>query len=131
MNKKLRILYIITVLIAIAAFALAGYSIHRVSQEKVQKPTATATPQATQKPVPTATPTAMPKPKPTATPRPTTAPTAKPQATQKPSTKKNKIVVPTPDASMYVHPDDFYYDYRDDFVDFEEAEDWYYEHGGY
>lgn len=28
------------------------------------------------------------------------------------------------------HPDDFYDWYRDDFADFEEAEDYYYSHGG-
>ena len=34
------------------------------------------------------------------------------------------------DANEYVHPDDFYYDHYDDFVDFEDAEDYYYSHGG-
>lgn len=31
-------------------------------------------------------------------------------------------------AKDYVHPDDFYYDYFDDFIDFEEAEDYWNEH---
>ena len=30
------------------------------------------------------------------------------------------------DAKSYAHPDDFYYDYYDDFWDFENAEDYYY-----
>ena len=32
------------------------------------------------------------------------------------------------DAKSYVHPDDFFYDYYDDFWDYEDAEDYYYEH---
>ena len=32
------------------------------------------------------------------------------------------------DAKSYAHPDDFYYDYYDDFVDYEEAEDYWEEH---
>ena len=28
-------------------------------------------------------------------------------------------------AKDYAHPDDFYYDYRDDFIDYEEAEDYW------
>lgn len=35
-----------------------------------------------------------------------------------------------PNVGDFVHPDDFYDWYRDDFVDFEEAEDYYYSHGG-
>jgi len=31
-------------------------------------------------------------------------------------------------AADYVHPDDFYYDYYDDFYDYEDAEDYWYEH---
>ena len=34
------------------------------------------------------------------------------------------------DASDYVHPEDFYEWYYDDFIDYEEAEDYYYHHGG-
>ncbi len=32
------------------------------------------------------------------------------------------------DARDYAHPDDFYYDHRDDFIDFEEAEDYWEDH---
>ncbi len=32
------------------------------------------------------------------------------------------------DADEYAHPDDFYYDHYDDFVDFEEAEDYWEDH---
>ncbi|GEM_PF-5876575 len=32
------------------------------------------------------------------------------------------------DVNDYTHPDDFYYDHIDDFVDFEEAEDYFYQH---
>lgn len=35
-----------------------------------------------------------------------------------------------PSVSDFVHPDDFYDWYRDGFADFEEAEDYYYSHGG-
>ncbi|MBR0414134.1 MAG: hypothetical protein IJI67_03575 [Clostridia bacterium] len=31
-------------------------------------------------------------------------------------------------AADYIHPDDFYYDYYDDFYDYEDAEDYWYEH---
>lgn len=31
-------------------------------------------------------------------------------------------------AKSYAHPDDFYYDYRDDFWDYEDAEEYYNEH---
>jgi hypothetical protein len=32
------------------------------------------------------------------------------------------------DISKYTDADDFYYDYKDDFIDFEEAEDYYKKH---
>ena len=51
-------------------------------------------------------------------------------ATQKKTTGKNRRKSKGIDASDYVHPDDFYYDYHDDFSDYEEAEDYYYHHGG-
>ena len=35
-----------------------------------------------------------------------------------------------PDPGDFTSPEDFYDWYRDDFFDFEEAEDWYYAHGG-
>lgn len=58
-----------------------------------------------------------------ATPKPTTAAktTRKPKATSKPKDDPYN-------ASDYAHADDFYYDHWDDFVDFEEAEDYYDEH---
>ena len=36
-----------------------------------------------------------------------------------------------PDVSDYYSPEDFYDDYYDDFFDYEEAEDYYYDHGGF
>lgn len=58
----------------------------------------------------------------------TPKPTSKPSATYKRSTKKSSSSGIK--ASDYYHPDDFYYDYYDDFYDYEEAEDYYYSHGG-
>ncbi|MBQ8966105.1 hypothetical protein [Ruminococcus sp.] len=34
------------------------------------------------------------------------------------------------DADSFYHPDDFYYDHYDDFYDYEDAEDYWYEHHG-
>lgn len=58
-------------------------------------------------------------PKPVATPRPTTKPT--------PSPSTNPSSDPY-NASDYAHPDDFYYDYYDDFWDYEDAEDYWEAH---
>ena len=55
------------------------------------------------------------KPVPTATPTPTPTPTKEP--TPKPGDPYN--------AKDYVDPDDFYYDYYDDFIDYEEAEEYW------
>jgi hypothetical protein len=52
------------------------------------------------------------------TPRPTTKPTAKPESSD------------PYHASDYSHPEDFYYDYYDDFWDYEDAEDYWEEHHG-
>ena len=49
--------------------------------------------------------------------------TSKPAATSKPKTSKS--------VAGYYSPEDFYYDYPDDFFDFEEAEEYYYAHGGF
>lgn len=48
--------------------------------------------------------------------------TSKPAATSKPKTSKS--------VAGYYSPEDFYYDHPDDFFDFEEAEEYYYDHGG-
>lgn len=50
--------------------------------------------------------------------------------TTSPSPSKEKKPVSTPKVSGFSDPEDFYYWYYDDFYDFEEAEDWYYAHGG-
>ena len=71
-------------------------------------------------PKPTAIPTSTPKP--TSTPAPT--PKNTPIPTKKPVTKQSKDDDPY-DAKDYVHPDDFYYDYFDDFIDYEEAEEYW------
>lgn len=39
-------------------------------------------------------------------------------------------LVPSPDTKYFVDPEDFYDYYYDDFLDYEEAEDYYYSHGG-
>ena len=49
--------------------------------------------------------------------------TSKPAATSKPKTSKS--------VAGYYSPEDFYYDHPDDFFDFEEAEEYYYAHGGF
>lgn len=54
------------------------------------------------------------------TPKPTPRPTPKPSATPKKSDPYH--------ASDYSHPDDFYYDYYDDFWDYEDAEDYWERH---
>lgn len=55
------------------------------------------------------------------TPETTTVPTKKP--TVKPEQEDDPY-----DAKDYAHPDDFYYDYYDDFWDYEDAEDYWEEH---
>lgn len=45
-------------------------------------------------------------------------------------TSRRKSVMPSPDVSGYYDPEDFYEWYYDDFSDYEEAEEYYYEHGG-
>ena len=57
---------------------------------------------------------------PDVTPRPTPRPT--PRQTAKPRSSDAYH------ASDYAHPDDFYYDYYDDFADYEEAEDYWEKH---
>ncbi len=47
----------------------------------------------------------------------------------KPGSSKKKVHSPL-DPSDFVHPEDFYDWYSDDFYDYEEAEDYYYSHGG-
>ncbi len=50
--------------------------------------------------------------------------------TASPSPRPSKKPASTPKVSGFSDPEDFYYWYYDDFYDFEEAEDWYYAHGG-
>lgn len=51
-------------------------------------------------------------------------------STTSPSPRKKKKPASTPNLSGFSDPEDFYYWYYDDFYDYEEAEDWYYAHGG-
>jgi len=60
------------------------------------------------------------------TPRPTARPT--PQPTKKPSTSSGRSYADPYNARDYSDPDDFYFDYYDDFFDYEDAEDYWYEH---
>ena len=56
------------------------------------------------------------------------APDVTPQPTQKPTPRQTTRPRSDDDpyhASDYVHPDDFYYEYYDDFVDYEEAEEYW------
>lgn len=46
-------------------------------------------------------------------------------------TKKFEPIEDDFDVEDYYSPEDFYEDYYDDFFDYEEAEDYYYEHGGF
>ena len=61
-------------------------------------------------------PDVTPKPTPRPTPKPTPRPTTKPQTSD------------PYHASDYAHPEDFYYDYYDDFWDYEDAEDYWEEY---
>lgn len=48
------------------------------------------------------------------------------------STEEEALIEDDPfEAAEYGSPEDFYEDYGDDFDDFEEAEEYYYEHGGW
>ena len=55
----------------------------------------------------------------------TPAPTKRPVSTSRPSSSGKSDPF---DAKSYAHPDDFYYDYRDDFIDYEEAEEYWEKH---
>ncbi|MDO4974066.1 MAG: hypothetical protein Q4E38_07650 [Eubacteriales bacterium] len=46
-------------------------------------------------------------------------------------TGKRRSVIPSPDTSGYYSAEDFYDYYRDDFSDYEDAEDYYNSHGGW
>lgn len=65
--------------------------------------------------------------KPSYTPQPSSRPSATPKLSTRSTKKSGSSGL---NASDYYHPDDFYYDYYDDFYDYEEAEDYYYSHGG-
>lgn len=47
-----------------------------------------------------------------------------------PSENKRKHGAYYPETDEYTSPEDFYYNFRDDFMDYDEAEEYYYEHGG-
>jgi hypothetical protein len=66
--------------------------------------------------------------RPRSTPRPTTKPAPKPTAT--PGTSR-RSVLPGPSTEGFYHPEDFYEWNIDDFSDYEEAEEYYYSHGGW
>ena len=70
-------------------------------------------------------PTTRPTPRPT--PKPTPKPTAKPYTSGKSSSKKRPTIG---NPSHYYSAEDYYFDYYDDFFDYEDAEDYYYAHGG-
>lgn len=65
--------------------------------------------------------------KPSYTPQPSSRPSATPKLSTRSTKKSSSSGL---NASDYYHPDDFYYDYYDDFYDYEEAEDYYSSHGG-
>lgn len=46
-------------------------------------------------------------------------------------TGTRRSVVPSPDTSGYYSAEDFYDYYRDDFIDYEDAEDYYHSYGGW
>jgi hypothetical protein len=66
--------------------------------------------------------------RPSSTPKPSEKPAPKPTA--KPSTQRTDIT-PSLDTEGFYHPEDFYDWNRDDFSDYEEAEEYYYSHGGW
>ena len=76
-------------------------------------PRSTAAPRTSSTPRPTVTP------RPAVTPRPSRRPAATPGASD------------PYDVHDYSHPDDFYYDHRDDFLDYEDAEDYFNDHDGF
>ena len=47
------------------------------------------------------------------------------------SGSSRRDITPGPSTDGFYHPEDFYDWNRDDFSDYEEAEEYYYEHGGY
>ena len=47
------------------------------------------------------------------------------------SSSSSGSLVPSPDTKYFSDPEDFYDYYYDDFLDYEEAEDYYYSHGGH
>ncbi len=85
----------------------------------------------TASPAPTVKPTAPPvKKTPTPTPTPRTSTTVTPRPASTPGTGR-KSLTPEPDTDGFYHPEDFYDWYKDDFIDYEDAEDYYYSHGGW
>lgn len=76
-------------------------------------------------------------PRPSAASRTTSTPrsTLTPQPTSTPRPSRRPVSTPRPsdpfDVHDYSHPDDFYYDHRDDFFDYEDAEDYFNDHDDY
>ena len=96
----------------------------------ISNPGATAQPKANPTPYRSVS---TPRPSVRPTPRPTVKPTARPtpRPTAKPGSGKRRSLMPSPDTSGYYDSEDFYDYYRDDFSDYEEAEDYYKAHGGW
>lgn len=120
---------VLTGILAILLF-LAGCSFNENRQQTYKPALTTPTPYVSRTystPKPKAKPTPRPTPKPT--PKPTPRPTPRP--TTKPGTGTRRSILPSPDTSGYYSAEDFYDWYRDDFIDYEDAEDYYYSHGGW
>ncbi len=66
--------------------------------------------------------------RPRSTPRPTAAPAQR--SYSQPGAGHKDITPEGPSTDGFYHPEDFYEWNLDDFSDYEEAEDYYYEHGG-
>lgn len=123
---------LITVAIVIPLLIVAIFTIPRPAIDNPAS-TGTTTDHASQtaSPAPTAKPTAPPvkkTPAPSSTPRPATIVTPRHAAT--PGTGR-KSLTPEPDTGGFYHPEDFYDWYKDDYIDYEDAENYYYSHGGW
>ena len=115
---------IIAVVIVITLLIAAIFIIPRPAYD--DQASLTASPAPTAKPTP---PPLKKPPAPSPTPRTnTTIITPRPTAT--PSTGR-KSLTPEPDTDGFYHPEDFYDWYKHDFIDYEDAEDYYYSHGGW
>ena len=117
--KKLLIAIIFAFIVA-----LIGY---HLSMDKVYVPVQPKTSTTSYRSTSTVKSTARPNVSPT--PRPTPKPT--PRSSTKAGSGKRRSLTPSPNTSGYYSAEDFYDYYWDDFSDYEEAEDYYYSHGGW